>query len=82
MGFLKSKEYTVAGTIVTLVNSRRIYKWAGAMTLSQLAMEGSKKINECQITMAVTFNELNAIEIIGVTDFAFENLNSATIWKI
>lgn len=82
MGFLKSKSYTSAGTIVELVNSRRIYRWSGAMTLSQLAMEGSKKITECQITMEVDNIELNAIEVIGVTEVAFENLNSAKIWKI
>lgn len=82
MGFLKKKEYTQAGTIVELINTRRIYSWSGAMTLSQLALEGSLKPNDCKFTVEIPSIEINAIEIIPVTEKAFSNLTAVKIWKI
>ena len=81
-GFLKSKEYTAAGTIVELINSRRVYYWSGAMTLSQLSLDGTSKPNDCKFTVEIPLIELNAIEIIAITEKAKENLTSVKIWKI
>lgn len=36
------------GKEVTLTNARRIWYWAGAATLSQLATEGTSKPKECK----------------------------------
>lgn len=81
MGYLKNKTYTPAGTIVELINTRRIWYWSGAMSLSQLALEGTQKPNECKFSVEISSIELNAIEIVPVTEKAFTNLTSVKIWK-
>ena len=77
-GYLKSKE----GKEVVLVDSIRIWKWAGAFTLSQLAMEGTKKPDNCKfdipITTSITLTE--AIEIIEMTDIAKQNIQKVKSW--
>ena len=82
MGYLKSKKYTTAGTIVELVKTRRIWYWAGAMSISQLALEGTKKPEDCKFSVEIPSVELTAIEIVLVTKEAFKNLTSVKIWKI
>ena len=81
MGFLKKKEYTLAGTIVELVSTRRIWYWAGAMSLSQLALEGTSKPNDCKFSVELPSIELTAIEIIPTNEMSFKNLTSVKIWK-
>jgi hypothetical protein len=82
IGYLQSKEYTPSGIVVKLVKTRRVYSWAGAMTLSQLALDGSSKPEKCQITVEIPENELVAIEIMPVTEKSFNSLNSIAEWKI
>lgn len=81
MGYLKSKTYTPAGTIVELVKTRRIWYWSGAMSISQLALEGTQKPNDCKFSVEISSIELNAIEIVPVTEKALTNLTSVKIWK-
>lgn len=77
-GYLKSRN----GKEVELVNSRRIWYWSGAMSISQLAIEGSKNINDCKIAMELPLLILTeAIEIIEMTEKSLTNLNSAIVWK-
>jgi hypothetical protein len=82
IGYLKSKEYTLSGIVVQLIKTRRVYSWSGAMTLSQLALDGSSKPDKCQITVEVPENEMIAIEIIPITEKAFNNLTKIVEWKI
>ena len=71
------------GREVTMVNARRIWYWAGAASLSQLAMEGTKKPNECKFAMKVDeVVLLDAIEIIPCTNEAKESIEDVKIWKI
>jgi hypothetical protein len=81
-GYLKSKEYTAAGTIVELVKARRIWYWDGAASLSQLAMEGTTKPENCKFPCEVSSIELNAIEIIPMTEKAQKSIDSVKIWKM
>lgn len=81
-GYLSKRESTLAGIEVTLLNARRVYQWSGAMTLSQLAMEGSKSPENCKFTIAVTKIELLAIEIIEITEKADTNFKSIKEWKM
>lgn len=81
-GYMKKKESTLAGIEVKLVNARRVYYWNGAASLSQLAMEGTNKPNECKISMEVTEIDLIAIEIIPITDKACKILKEVKIWKV
>ena len=82
IGYLKAKEYTLSGIVVQLVNTRRIYSWKGAASLSQLANEGSKQQSDCKITIEIPSNEMVAIEIIEVSEIAFENLKGVAEWKM
>ena len=79
IGYLKKR----TGKEVELLNTRRIWSWAGAATLSQLASEGSKKSKDCKFSVELESIELTeAIEIIPVTAKAAENFKTITEWKM
>ena len=68
---------------VILDDSRRVYSWQKAASLSQLAMEGSKSIEHCKIAMTVKELLLDrVIEVIPLTEIAINNLYGAKEWKI
>lgn len=70
------------GREVVMRNARRIWYWAGAASLSQLAMEGTSKPNECKFPIAVDRVELlEAIEIIDVTPQAKASIELVPVWK-
>lgn len=72
-GYLKSRD----GKEVVLVQARRAWYWEGAFTLSQLAMEGVKKPENCKFSVVVDEILLTeAIEIIKCTDSAKQILQS------
>lgn len=82
-GYLKSTEHTLAGTLVTLVDTRRVYSWQGAATLSQMALEGVKKPDGCKFSVVIPENTIqNCIEIIPISEQAWESLKSVAVWKI
>lgn len=77
-GTLAAKE----GSEVTLKNCRRIWYWNGAASLSQLALEGAKKPEECKFTMTVPeMVILDAIEIIPCSPEAILNIEGVKVWK-
>lgn len=81
-GFLKSKDYTPSGVVVVLENTRRVWYWDGAASLSQMAAEGVAKPDNCKFSMANESNEIaGVIEILPLTEKAFNNLSKVTIWK-
>jgi len=81
-GYVKEMEHTLAGTLVTVLNCRRLWKWAGAASLSQLAVEGSNNPGECKFTVFVQEQKIqNCIEIIPLTEEALNNLNNVPVWK-
>jgi hypothetical protein len=60
-----------------------IYYWAGAATLLQLALEGTKKPNECKFTKKVPRIELTEIiEVIDVTEEAAKNIEGVKVWTL
>lgn len=66
---------------VFLKDAHRVHYWAKACSLSQLAMEGDKDINNARISMAVELIELDqAIEVIKMPRSTFKQLTSK-IWK-
>jgi len=78
-GYLKSQ----VGKEVELINSRRAYYWSGAFTLSQMALEGVNKPNECKFAMTLPYLKLTeAIEVINCTEKARENLQGVKEWKV
>lgn len=81
-GLLKSREDLLSGIAVELVNSRRVYYWDGACSLSQLAMEGSKCPDKCKIAVPVNLITVSqVIEIIPLTENQYKTLNSYKEWK-
>ena len=48
-GVLKEKN----GSEVTLTDCRRLWCWYGAASISQLAVEGTKRPNDCKFTLVV-----------------------------
>ena len=68
-GYVKSHN----GKEVTLVNARRLWKWSGAFTLSEMAVSGVSNPSECKFATAVPEIILTeAIEIIPCTETAKE----------
>lgn len=68
--------------IVELTNARRVWYWSGAASLSQLAVEGTKKPLECKFPCVVPqITLLGVLEIIPLTNEAIESLNSVEVWK-
>lgn len=77
-GTLVAKE----GTEVKMEKCRRLWYWDGAASISQIAMEGVKRPDNCNFT--VTVDEIiitDAIEIIPCTEDAIKNLESVAVWK-
>lgn len=70
------------GQNVVLSNSRRVWYWAKACSLSQLAMEGDKDLTNCKIAMKVNLIELDqVIEVIEMSEEAYSSLMGANEWK-
>lgn len=81
-GFFKEEKDLLSGKQVTLVNSRRVHYWEGACSISQLALEGTKKPDDCRIS--VTLPEITitqVIEVIPLSVASYNNLNSINEWK-
>ena len=81
-GILKSEEFTPSGKVVVLSNTRRVWYWSGAASLSQMALEGVKNPNACKFTVEIDENEIvNVIDTLPLTPTAFENLKNVPVWK-
>ena len=77
-GFVESRD----GKEVVLKQARRLWYWNGAASLSQLAMEGVKKPNECKFPCEV--NEITlteAIEILPCTEEAYNSIKAVKVWE-
>ena len=71
------------GSEADLVDCRRLWYWEGAASLSQLAVEGTKKPEKCKFTVTVpSMTVLGIIEIIPCSDVAAENIKAVRGWKI
>ena len=69
------------GKEVVLKQARRLWYWAGAASLSQLAVSGTSKPNECKFPIAMPEVVLTeAIEIIGMTDKAWKQVQEINPW--
>jgi len=81
-GTVKEVNDTAAGREVVLNDSRRIWYWDGAASLSQLATEGTKKPGACKFTVIVSEHSIiPVIEIIPCTDEAVKSIESVRVWR-
>jgi len=77
-GYIEKKE----GMEVTMRNARRIWYWDGAASLSQLAMEGTSKPENCKFPQEVDRVTLTqVVEIIDVTKKAKKSIDGVKVWK-
>jgi hypothetical protein len=78
-GYLDSRK----GQEVVLLNGIRLWRWDGAASLSQLAVEGVKKPAECKFGIPVSrVDLLQAIEILAVEDSAKKNIEGVPSWRV
>lgn len=77
-GNLESRD----GQEVVLTNARRLWYWAGAASLSQLAVTGTSRPNDCKFPVAVSRIELlQVIEILDVTPEGESSIKAVKIWQ-
>jgi hypothetical protein len=70
-----------SGQEVILKDARRIWYWDGAASLSQMAVDGVSKPENCKFPVAVPeITLLQAIEIIPCTQKAVESIKGVPIW--
>ena len=70
------------GSEVTMRNVRRIWRWEGANSLSQLAVDGTKAGNICKFSVAVeSMTILGVIEIIPCTAKATKSIAEVQEWR-
>lgn len=78
-GYLKTRN----GQEVTLLNARRLYQWAGAASLSQMAVDGTNKPNSCKFPVEVPHLELTqAIEILKCSEKSRLSIKSVAVWAV
>lgn len=71
-----------SGQEVKLANCRRLWYWAGAASISQIAVDGVSNPFECKFTVSVPQIEiLDAIEVIPCTEKSINNIESVRVWK-
>ena len=77
-GYIKSR----AGQEVVMENARRLWYWDGAASLSQLAMEGTCKPENCKFPCEVSeVILLQVIEIIPTTQKAEKSIKGVPVWE-
>ena len=77
-GTLKEKN----GSEVVLTECRRLWYWDGAASISQLAVDGTAKPNDCKFTVTVPeITILGVIEIIPCSDKAIKSIEGVKEWK-
>ena len=70
-------------TLKVLSDARRIWFWAGASSLSELATLGTSKPKECKFPCTVSRVELTSpqgFEVLDITDKAKTSIESVAIW--
>lgn len=70
------------GKEVELANARRLWYWAGAASLSQLAVDGTSQPGKCKFPVAVLETVLTeAIEVITCTPTARASIEAVPVWS-
>ena len=78
-GVLESRK----GQEVVLKNSRRLWYWQGAASLSQLAQVGTSNPSGCKFPVPVDRVTLTqAIEILDCTAAARASIESVPVWSV
>lgn len=77
-GYIESRK----GQEVVMTKARRLWKWSGAASLSQLCMEGVNNPDECMFPCEVDRVELlQTIEILECTEKCKLSISNVKIWE-
>jgi hypothetical protein len=77
-GYLESR----IGQEAVVTEARRLWYWAGAASLSQLAVTGTSKPKQCKFPVAAPKIELmQTIEILDVTAEAQKSIEDVPVWR-
>jgi hypothetical protein len=79
-GTLESVENSGGHYAVVLSNARRLWQWAGANCLSELATLGSSDPSNCKFSIPVSKIKLMAIEIIETSEQGQRSFDSIKYW--
>ena len=70
------------GQEIIVKNCRRLWYWTGAASISQLALDGTKRPNDCKFTVTVPeLTILDAIELIPCSEVAAKSISEVEAWK-
>jgi len=73
---------SIGGKERTIYKSRRIWSWEGAASLSQLAVDGTSKPDQCKFPCEEAEKDLlEVIEILPCTKKAEESIKSVKVWS-
>ena len=80
--FATLEEFDETNRIATLKDCRRLWRWYGAASLSQMANEGVKQPGDCKFTVVVPqMQVMEVIEIIPCSEEAIANIEAVRVWK-
>lgn len=70
------------GNTVVMENARRLWYWAGASSLSELAQYGTASPDNCKFPCEVDkIKVFNVLEILDCTEEAVASINGVKEWK-
>lgn len=78
-GYVKEEK----GQEIILLKARRLWQWAGAASLSQLAQEGTSAPSSCKFPCEVDELKLyQVIEKLNATEKCKESISKVSVWKV
>lgn len=67
---------------ITMTNVRKLFYWDGACAVEELAMNGTKKPNNCKFTVEIPEMVIaDPIQVIPCTEKAIESINGVKVWE-
>lgn len=71
------------GGTVKLKNSRRLWYWSGAASLSELAVRGTSRPDQCKFPVTIPEHDvLNVLEILHCTPEARRSIEMVKEWSV
>jgi hypothetical protein len=82
-GVFIGKVQSVIGSDVLLENARRLWRWSGAASLSQLAVDGTSDPDNCKFPVEVPeIFLMGVIEIIPASTKSIASIAGVKIWEV
>ena len=74
---------SLAGRVAVIRDARRLWRWEGAASISQLAVEGTSSPDDCRFPAPVPrIMVLETIEIDEVTAAAEKVIREVPVWRV